>query len=367
VSVTVPDWVRDAVADTHSIKWSVYGLYAAGGAPVPLPVTAGDLLQSSDAYPRHTARVTLGDMSLAPVNGSSLLTPFGNRLRIRATVSDLTGRSAVIAPCPDLLIDTVTVARGDDVRLEISGSDLSLGVDTDAFTVPTDPPVGFTTVSALIGWLIRRTYPAAVIVDTLNSVLPVGSQYQMDGSPWAMIEGLADSAGGEVYQRADNAFIVRPVPAVGEIDAGDVLTVGPGGTVTGTSSTLLRGYNRVALAFRSDAADDRTIVGSWADRSTGPLSVNGPYGRVTLAETRDLDASQSRADAAAVAYARRVAGRVRDAEVTATARPWVETGDTITVGFTQGADALVLTEAVHDLTGAPSRYRFRTDTIGPIA
>lgn len=366
MSISVPAWARAAVTRTHRVEYACSIVTGTGGE-IPLPVTAGDLRQTADAYPRHSVDLSIGDMSLAPVSGFSPLTPFGNLLRVRYTLDDLAGNMLTFQPCPDLLIDSVAIVRGSDTRIDVTASDRSLAIDTDSFTVPTDPPAGFLTVSGLIGWLIRRTYPAAVIVDTLNSARYVGAQFQLDGSPWAAIESLADSVGGEVYQRADNAFVVRPVPAVGAINAGDDLRTGIDGTVTETSSRLIRGYNRVALAFRSDAADDRTIVGTWADRSGGALDVGGRYGRVTLAETRDLDTTQAGANSAAQAYARRSAGRVRDVEVTATPRPWVEVGDTLTVGFVQGSDDLVLTEVGHDLTGGPSVYRFRTDTLGPVA
>lgn len=109
------------------------------------------------------------------------------------------------------------------------------------------------------------------------------------------------------------------------------------------------------------------MLGLWADRSGGVLDVGGPYGRVTLAETRDRAATQAEADEAAARYARRVAGRVRDVDVTTVGRPWVEPGDTVRVVFPNGADSLVVTRAEHQLGPVPeSRFTFRTDTLGPV-
>lgn len=366
MTLTAPAWVRDAVAATHRAEWSVE-VIGASGVPIPIPVAAGALRSSADSYPRHTADIALSDMRLTPDSGDALLTPFGNRLRITYRLDDLAGNTYEVRPVPDLVIDTVEVERGEEVSLRVTASDPSLVIDTDAFLTPTNPAPDEDTVSTAVEYLIRRTFPSAVIVDTVNATKYVGAQYQHDGSPWACIESLADSVGAECYVRApDGAFVFRPVPAVGSIRPPDVLAVGEGGTVGNSRSLLIRGYNRVGLSFRSATDADRTLIGGWTDLSSGPLNARGRYGRVTLVESRDLDRTQAEADAAAAAYARRSAGRVRDVTITATERPWLEVGDTVGVTLPGGSDDLVLTEIAHDLTGAPSVYRFRTDTLGPV-
>jgi hypothetical protein len=360
--LTVPDWAPDALSDVARPSWRIT-LDPVNGPPVVLPVTAGTLRADAATYPRHTLDVSIGGLDLAPVTAADPLTPFGARLIVEYTLTDPTGRTFTIRPAPPLILDTVEVSRGDDVGIRLTGSDDSLAVDTDAYLVPTDAPASAQTVSALIAHLIRRTFPAAVIDDRIGSGRYVGNGWQVDGSPWAAIESLADSVGAECYVDPAGRFVLRPVPALGTPVA--TFATGPGGTITGLRSTIVRGYNRVGLVFRDD--DGRIVRGLWADRSGGPLDVSGAYGRVSLSEPRDREASQSEADAAASRYARRAAGRVRDVEVTAPAAPWIETGDTVRVRFPSRPDDLSLLAVEHDVTGATaSRYRFRTDTVGPV-
>jgi Domain of unknown function (DUF5047) len=359
--LTVPEWAEAAIADTHRAEWTV-DLLPLTGPPIRLPVTAGNVRSDAGTYPRHTATVSVGDMSLAPVIASDPLVPFGSRLDLRYTLTDPTGRTFTIRPVPPLIVDTVEVERGGAVGIEVTASDASLAVDTDALIAPTDPPPGATDVSQAIAWLIRRTWPDAVIVDEVASDQWVGKGWQADGSPWAAIEGLGDRVGAEVYVDAAERWRVRRVPSIGDPVA--TLATGPGGTVTALRSRIVRGYNRVALVFRTDTG--ATVQGVWADRSGGPLDVSGPYGRVTLVESRDGAVTEAEADAAAARYARRAAGRVRDVEIEAPALPWIECGDTVRVRFPTRPDELVMLAADHDLTGArPSRYTFRTDTQGP--
>jgi hypothetical protein len=325
-------------------------------------VTGGRLTVDAGAYPRYTASIDLGDLTLAPRRASDPLTPFGARVTLDYTIADGTGRTAWVRPCPPLIVDGVDVGRGRSTGLTVTASDPSLTVDVDAFLAATDPPVGARTVSEAVAYLIRRTDPDAVIRDSVDSAAPLGDGYQFDGSPWALIEELADGTGAECFVDLDAAYVFRPVLPIG--DPAGVLAVGKGGTIVGTRSRVVRGHNRVALRFR-DAAG-APVIGVWADRSGGPTDVSR-MGRVTLVESRDRRASPSQADAAAATYGRRVAGRIRDVEVEAVAAPWFEPGDTIDVTFPTGTDRLVLRTVEHDLTAAEaSRYVFRTDTLGPV-
>lgn len=362
MTISVPAWARDAVKQTHSAQWRAT-LTPVTGAPLVLPITAGALSIDSDQWPRYTCDLALGDLSLAPTTGAGAVLPFGSTVTLDYTLADSAGQTVTIRPAPPMLVDTVEVGRGRSVGMRLTASDRSLAISTDAYPLPTALPAAHRTVSTAIAYLIRRTYPTATIVDTVNSNEPLGEGFTVDADPWATIEQLADSVEAEVYLDPANRFFVRPVSV--PTSAADTLATGPTGTVVGSSSTLTRGYNRVILAYR-DAAG-KPVLGRWADTSGGPLDIRGKYGRVTLAEARDRYATQTQADYAARAYARRVAGRVRDSVIEAVGMPWIECGDTVAVVLPSGRDDLVLSAVEHDLLGTePSLYRFRTDTVGPV-
>jgi hypothetical protein len=362
MTLTVPSWARDAITAPHSAEW-LATLIPTSGQPFRLPITAGSLRADALSYPRYTAEVSLGDLSLAPFSTTSPVLPFGAQLRLDYVLSDSAGRTVTVRPCPTLLVDEVEVGRGRSVGMTITASDPSLAISTDVYSVPSSLPSTARTVSAAIAYLIRRTFPSAVIDDRIDSTAYVGNGYTVDGDPWAAIESLADTIGADVYVDPTDRFIVAPTPTI-KSTALDELRTGPGGTVVGTRSRVIRGYNRVLLVFRDE--DGRVIVGRWADESGGPLDVGGPYGRVTYTESRDREVTVTQANTAAAALARRTAGLVRDVEVEAVGAPWIETGDTVSVVLPTGEDRLVVSSIEHDLTGlGPSRYTFRTDTLGP--
>jgi len=362
VSLYVPEWVRGAITDTHSAEWTATLWPVNGDGPITLPITAGSLRQDADAWPRWTADVSLGDLNLAPSGLDSAVLPFGARLTLDYTIANSSGDEFTLRPAPVLLVDTVDVGRGRSVGMTITASDPSLAISTDAYAVPSSLPSTVRTVSPAIAYLIRRTFPSAVIDDRVNSTAYVGNGFSVDGDPWSSIESLADSIGADCYVDTADRFVIAPGPAIGTPT--DRLATGPGGTVVGTRSRVLRGYNRIALVFR-DAAG-RVVVGRWADTSGGPLDVGGPYGRVTYVESRDREATPTEANLAAERLARRYAGKVRDVEVEAVGAPWILAGDTVEVVLPNGSDSLIVTSVEHDLTGTgPSRYVFRTDTVGP--
>jgi hypothetical protein len=362
MTLTVPAWVRAAIANPHAAEWQAT-LIPTSGAPFRLPITAGSLTIDATRYPRSSVSLDLGDLSLAPSGQASPVLPFGAQLRIDYLLSDPAGRTVTLRPCPTLLVDEVEVGRGRSVGMSLTASDPSLAISTDVYAVPTTLPASARTVSTAIAYLIRRTFPAAVIDDRIGSTASTGVGFTVDGDPWAAIESLADTIGADVYVDTTDRFVVAPTPSIKAV-ATDTLRTGPGGTIVGTRSRVIRGYNRVLLSFRGD--DGRVIVGRWADQSGGPLDVDSRYGRVTYTESRDRGATQTQADTAAARLARRTAGLVRDVEVEAVGAPWIETGDTVSVVIPTGEDRLVLSMVDHDLTGlGPSTYTFRTDTLGP--
>jgi hypothetical protein len=364
MSLAIPAWCRTAITETHRSSWSAR-IVSPTGTEVELPITAGRLLIDADRYPRTSAEVSVGDLSLVPRLSSDPLLPFGSVLQLVYRLESTAGDVVELRPAPELLVDSIRVDRGSSVGFRITAADRSLAVDTDVYPVPTSLPSTSRTVESAIEYLLKRTRSTSVldVGPGVAGSTPIGDGYTLDGSPWAAIEDLADTVEAECFVLPSGRFTLQLRPAV--TAPVDQLRTGPGGTITDAASTVIRGYNRVLLTYR-DAAG-RTILGRWADTSSGPLRVSGPYGRVTLAEPRDRVASQAQADAAAARLARAVAGRVRDVELQAVGAPWLLPGDTVGVVLPTGSDDLVLTAVEHDLTGlGSSSYRFRTDTLGPI-
>jgi hypothetical protein len=101
----------------------------------------------------------------------------------------------------------------------------------------------------------------------------------------------------------------------------------------------------------------RRRVGLWEDTSaTSPTRVAGPYGRHTYREDLSVDRgelpSQAEADAAALAMARRVVGRLRGVSVRAVPAPWLLPGDTVRLTMLGGLTEDHVVQAVeHPVTG----------------
>jgi hypothetical protein len=101
----------------------------------------------------------------------------------------------------------------------------------------------------------------------------------------------------------------------------------------------------------------RRRVGTWEDTvTTSPTRVTGPYGRHTYREDLPVERgelpAQDDADAAALAMARRVVGRLRGVEVRAVPAPWIIPGDTVRLTMLGGLTESHVVQAVeHPLTG----------------
>jgi hypothetical protein len=101
----------------------------------------------------------------------------------------------------------------------------------------------------------------------------------------------------------------------------------------------------------------RRRVGLWEDTvPTSPTRVGGPYGRHTYREDLPVERgelpSQSAANAAALAMARRVVGRFRQVAARGVPAPWIIPGDTLRLGMLGGlTETHVVQSVTHPLSG----------------
>jgi hypothetical protein len=101
----------------------------------------------------------------------------------------------------------------------------------------------------------------------------------------------------------------------------------------------------------------RRRVGRWEDtRAASPTRISGPYGRHTYREDLPVERGelpdQDDADAAALAMARRVVGRLRGVTVRAIPAPWLLPGDTVRLTMLGGLTEDHVVQAVtHPLSG----------------
>jgi hypothetical protein len=101
----------------------------------------------------------------------------------------------------------------------------------------------------------------------------------------------------------------------------------------------------------------RRRVGTWEDTvATSPTRITGPYGRHTYREDLPVERgelpSQTEADAAALAMARRVVGRLRGLTVRAVSAPWLLPGDSVRLTMLGALTETHVVQAVtHPLSG----------------
>lgn len=318
----------------HRPRWSAVARNGYGTPQaVDLPLTSndpGELVKDASRWPRTRLDLTVADTLAGPHTLDAALMPWATTVRLTFGYVDASGQPASVLVATVRLVTTEAERPGGLVRLECA--DRSSLTDAAHVAPAVTYAAGTTIRAAILAAAAMDGLGAVVELNTLTAgqnaaTVPAG--YTWHGSPWQAIENLADLIGAEAFYDASERLVLRSPPVPGST-AVFALTSGDGGVLTGMASRVERAPNAVALVYdRSNAAGP--IIGTWTDTRPGPTLYGGPYGIRRLVEERDGRPTQAAADAAAVAYARRVAGRVRQVTYRSVPVPWLEPGDTIAV------------------------------------
>jgi hypothetical protein len=160
-------------------------------------------------------------------------------------------------------------------------------------------------------------------------------------------------------------MIMRDTPVVGTPVA--VIKAGPGGTMTRSSTAYRRAINYTRVRFEpARPTKSRVARVGTAQQTTGPhrrrdLYIGNGYSRRAGYRT------QAQADAAATRYLSRELRLASTATLWSVPLPWVEVGDTVTVGFASGAteDRVVSIVRYPLAAGRDAQYTLRSAAFLP--
>lgn len=300
--------LRELMVDSWSLDWD-YSEVGLGGKIV---VTA----QTDDG------------LSLIPRGPAGVLSPHGGArllllIEIRAGAFSETVQLgwARITGYSDAR-DSVIVQNGrrivyaTQITLEVTG--IEVGVARDGLLAPEQPPAGATCYSE-----IRRLSGLPCDETLPDKPAPQITYAAEQGGRWEGCIELAKHLGGTLYVTPLGGLTVHDP----NVALSGTLTVGSEGTILDAtqSASTDASYNCVAGAFEDDTGNPLYAI---AEVTSGPMRVDGPYGRYTRYYSSDFVKTQEQAQSAVEKIlAQYTWGELYDVPVTCLANPLVEVGD----------------------------------------
>lgn len=193
---------------------------------------------------------------------------------------------------------------------------------------------------------MRRLSGMPVLESVLDQPIPRSTVWEAKtGGRLEAIQKLASVLGGVPVVDSNGSLTVVPdelgVPVA-------TLTVGEDGTIVDVGSEIDTDgvYNEVVGTFeRNDK--QRTPFYAVAEQTTGPLRVDGPFGRSTRYYSSDLVYTPTQGQTAVESVlALSMGGQMYDVPVTCHFNPLIEIGDVVNVVRSTDPDAVVLTGQV---------------------
>lgn len=300
----------------------------------------------------------------APQGTKGALSPFRARVEpvMTITAGDFSEQVSLgqfrVTAAPSSRDFTTNVAGRDLVvasEVEAEFASLDEDVRRDGFRFPEATPEGasvFEEIRRLTGMPVEETVPD-------RTVPTVKAWEAKQGGRLDAVHELGRLLGGDIVVNARGAWEVIP----DELGPTAVtLRVGNGGTVVDIAAEIDTDtvYNTVVGSF---TVEDGSPFHSVAEVTTGPLAVDGPYGRHTRYYASDLVKTAEQGDAAVQAVlAQSVNTQQRDVIVQCHINPIVEVGDVAQVaGWTEPIVGRVVRVSMNDSHLMTVTLRVRKD------
>lgn len=325
--------------------------YAPDGSPLlSNDVSSGDLTVTAGEWPREQATIVM-PTALTPESTAPPVSPFGGSVRLSmgariAGTEYLFTRSTL-----DVYRTSVSRPEGT-ITVEAVSHEARVNENRYASSDVTPAGKASDIVIGMVRAVLGANHPVRNTLTT-DVVFPAGA-FPLNGDAWPIIESIMDATGGEAVFDPTGALWLRDDP----VKAAPVLTLrvgsdnAPGGTLTGYESVRGWGFNRVVVVYSENTAPpQQRRYGIWDDTSA-TTGITSPYGKHTRVDEVTVEPgklpSQADANRAAATIARRARGRYRTTLLRHQPAPWLDPGDTITVGLLGGAteDMQVLTMRV---------------------
>lgn len=302
-------------------------------AYIPFSLVPGTLItEESGKY--GSTELTFGDAAgtygqVDAAEKSVILTPFGNRVRIKRGVLLPTGWEWV----------SLGVFRMQRVGIEhtprgviatIAGSDASREISRNRWSEPFVIPAG-TNYATAIQNLIANRYPSAAFAFTTTTYTTPHLVYGLDAEndPWRDATDMAEAAGLELFVNGDGVFVLQAPPDPNSSAAVIDLT---GAVILGSSRVIDDEQIRNRVVATGETVDGQPLRAVAEDNNPASLTyVGGPFGVRTAFFPSPLLTSAGMVANAAQTMLEKLIGFDEDLSLRIPANPALEAGDVVTV------------------------------------
>lgn len=330
--------LAEVLTESFTTRLIADAFYGAERTLADLPVGSWELQWNSEAKIKSAGSLTVeytSDVaeSLSPGEFTDVLAPFGQELNLLMEVSAGEFKETVqlghyrLTAVPNarddyaqLMNRTITVGS----RVTLTLEDRLIGVERAGFQSEQSPPSMascWTEIQRLTGMQVLRSVPDKAIP---NSVVYLAEQ----GGRLKAVQELAGVLGGSAYVTPDGAISVLPDAAGGIVGK---LTLGDSGTILDVAHSMESEgvYNEVVGNFE-DA--NRNPLYAVASITSGPLAVDGPYGRYTRYYSSPFVKTPAAAQSAVDAILSQVSStQTYRVPVQCLVNPLIEDGDVVSV------------------------------------
>jgi hypothetical protein len=335
MSYTVSAQWAPAIKASHTAIAGVDVLLSGVTQSTPnLRIIGGNVTVDKTNDVRRRCTVTLEDPTgaLIPTSPSSLLTPYGNELRLWRGVTYVDGTSEMV-PLGVFRMATVRVRdSGADVTIEVTGYDRARAVQRAKFTDTYSVAAGTDLATAIQALITSRVSGLTFSFANTTATTP-GVTYQAGDDPWKAARELATAGGYELFFDADGICVLRPEPDTST--AATVWDFTEGSTNTATS--LDRAFTDENVYSDVIATGEGTGVvppvrGQARDTTTtSPTYYLGSFGDVPYFFSSPLMVSAAIATVTAAALLNRLVGFTDQVGFTAVPNPALDVSDVVTV------------------------------------
>lgn len=323
-------------------------------------ITDGSVTMAKTNATRSQSSLKIVDptFSVVPTSSSSLITPYGNEMRLYRGIRFSDGTEELVRLCTNRISEVAVNDTAGGVELQITGYGRERQVSRNVVSTywPTTTTQGYplTSVSyaTYIQTLIADRYPlarfdASAALWTLQQYdptwsTPIASTYSLsEGSdPISQAKSMADNVMCDLYANRDGTFTFIRDPNLSLLD-GNITPTPVASFTEGSTATFLslkRTFSDVntfnvvvvtgegtvfGLPFRSAPAQDND--------PNSPTFINGPYGSVVHTETSPFAYTQVQVDQYAQLILRRSLGAQDTVEMPTIVNPALDVDDCIQI------------------------------------
>lgn len=320
-------------------------------AQIPFSLVPGTLL-TADMGEYGADGMTFGDPAgtfgqADSAEQSTILTPFGNRLRIQRGVQLSSGAWEYV-PVGSFRITRVGTDHGPTgVLAQLAGVSPSQEVSWNRWEEPYVIPAG-TNYGTAIQALLANRFPGAVFsfAATTETTPQIVLGLDANNDPWRDACDMAEACSLELFVDGSGTFVLAAPVVVSDANAVMEIT---GATVLSSSRTIDAEtiYNKVVAT--SETVDGAPLRSTAEDNNPSSLTMyGGPFGKRQYFYSSPLMTSQSMVDAAAQSLLDRLLGFDEELSLAMPVHAALEVGDVV-----------IVSSARAKLTGA-----WRVDSIG---